>query len=56
VITAVNDQATPAVQDLTDDLANLSPGKQITLSVTHPDGSKATVSLALGQLTASTCA
>jgi putative serine protease PepD len=56
VITAINGQATPAVQDLTDDLANLSPGKQITLSVTHADGSKGTVSVALGQLSASSCA
>jgi putative serine protease PepD len=56
VITAVNGQATPAVQDLTDDLANLSPGQKVTLSVTHPDGSKATVSVALGQLSASSCA
>lgn len=56
VITAVNGQPTLAVQDLTDALANLSPGKQITLSVTHPDGSKGTVSLTLGQLSATSCA
>jgi len=56
VITAVNGQATPAVQDLTDDLANLSPGQKVTLSVTHPDGSKGAVSIALGQLSASSCA
>ena len=56
VITAVNGQATPSVQDLTNDLANLSPGSKVTLSVTHPDGSKATVSVALGQLSASSCA
>jgi putative serine protease PepD len=56
VITAINGQATLAVQDLTDDLANLSPGAQVTLSVTHPNGSKGTVSLALGQLSASSCA
>ncbi len=55
VITAVDGQATPAVQDLTDDLANLSPGKSITLSVTQPSGSKATIKLTLGQLTASAC-
>jgi S1-C subfamily serine protease len=56
VITAVDGQPTPAVQDVTDDLANLSPGKSVTLSVTHPDGSKATVSITLGQLSASSCA
>jgi len=56
VITAINGQATLAVQDLTDDLANLSPGAKVTLSVTHPNGSKGTVSVALGQLSASSCA
>jgi S1-C subfamily serine protease len=55
VITAVNGQATLAVQDLTDDLATLSPGGKITLSVTEPSGSKSTVSLPLGQLSASSC-
>ncbi|MGC2191645.1 MAG: trypsin-like peptidase domain-containing protein, partial [Candidatus Dormiibacterota bacterium] len=56
VITGVNGQPTLAVQDLTDALANISPGKTVNLSVTHPDGSKATVSLVLGQLTATGCA
>ena len=56
VITAVNGQPTLAVQDLTDALANLSPGKRITLSITHPNGSKGTVSLTLGQLSTSSCA
>jgi S1-C subfamily serine protease len=56
VITAVNGQPTLAVQDLTNDLANLSPGKNVTLSVTAPSGSKSTVSVSLGQLTASGCA
>jgi S1-C subfamily serine protease len=56
VITAVNGQATLAVQDLTDDLANISPGKTVTLSVTHSNGSKATVSITLGQLSSAGCA
>ncbi|MGA7172150.1 MAG: trypsin-like peptidase domain-containing protein [Candidatus Dormiibacterota bacterium] len=56
VITGVNGQPTLAVQDLTDALANISPGKTITLSVTHADGSKGTVKLILGQLTATGCA
>lgn len=56
VITAINGQATPAVQDLTDALANLNPGKSISLSVTEPSGTKTTVKVTLGQLTASSCA
>jgi putative serine protease PepD len=56
VITAVNGQPTLAVQDLTDALANLSPGKTITLSVTHANGAKATLSISLGQLTSTGCA
>jgi S1-C subfamily serine protease len=56
VITAVNGTATPAVQDLTDALANLSPGTTIHMSVTDPNGSKVTDSLSLGQLTSTGCA
>jgi S1-C subfamily serine protease len=56
VITAVNGQPTLAVQDLTDALANLSPGKTVTLAVTHANGVKATVSIPLGQLTSTGCA
>jgi S1-C subfamily serine protease len=56
VITAVNGQPTLAVQDLTNALANLGPGKKITLSVTHADGSKGTVSITLGELSANSCA
>jgi len=56
VITAVNGKPTLAVQDLTDALANLNPGKAITLSVTHANGSKGTVSITLGQLSATSCA
>jgi len=56
VITALDGQPTLAVQDLTDALANLNPGKTVTLSVTHPDGSKGTVSVTLGELTATSCA
>ena len=56
VITAVNGQPTLAVQDLTDDLANLNPGKTVTLSVTRANGAKAKVSIPLGQLTSTGCA
>ena len=47
---------TLAVQELTDALANINPGKTVSLSVTHADGSKATVSIALGQLSSTGCA
>ncbi|MGA2873682.1 MAG: trypsin-like peptidase domain-containing protein [Candidatus Dormibacteria bacterium] len=56
VITAANGQATPAVEDLTDALANLSPGAKVTLAVTEPSGNKTTISLTLGQLSATSCA
>jgi len=56
VITALNGQPTLAVQDLTDALANINPDKTVSLSVTHADGSKATVSIALGQLSSTGCA
>ncbi|HEY6539261.1 MAG TPA: trypsin-like peptidase domain-containing protein [Candidatus Dormibacteraeota bacterium] len=55
VITALDGKATPTVQDLTDALANLKPGATIKLAVTHADGSKATVSLTLGELTSNSC-
>ncbi|MGH7610934.1 MAG: S1C family serine protease [Candidatus Dormibacteria bacterium] len=55
VITAVDGHATQAVQDLTNYLANLNPGKNVTLSLTQPNGSKTTVSVLLGELTASGC-
>jgi S1-C subfamily serine protease len=56
VITALDGQPTLAVQDLTDDLANINPGKTVTLAVTHANGSKATISVALGQLSSTGCA
>ncbi|MGC1185591.1 MAG: trypsin-like peptidase domain-containing protein [Candidatus Dormiibacterota bacterium] len=56
VITALNGQPTLAVQDLTDALANINPGKTVSLSVTHANGSKATVSITLGQLSSTGCA
>jgi len=56
VITAVNGTPTLAVQELTNALANLNPGKSITLSVTHANGAKGTVSVPLGELTSTGCA
>jgi len=50
VITAVNGTATPDTETLTAVLAGLQPGQQVSLSVTKPDGSTATVHVTLGQL------
>ncbi|MHB8323472.1 MAG: PDZ domain-containing protein, partial [Candidatus Dormibacteria bacterium] len=52
VITAINGQATLSVQNLTDALANMSPGQTVKLAVTEPDGTKTTISIVLGQLPA----
>ncbi len=52
VITSINGQATPSVQDLTDALANLSPGQTVKLGITEPNGAKITVSIQLGELPA----
>ncbi len=50
VITAVGGTATPDVQTLTTLLANAHPGQSVTVKLTHPDGSTATVSVTLDQL------
>jgi putative serine protease PepD len=50
VITAVNGTATPDAQTLTALLAGLHPGQAAKVSITRPDGSKATVDVRLGQL------
>jgi S1-C subfamily serine protease len=50
VITAVNGTATPDTEALAVALAGMRPGQQVSLSVTKPDGSTATVKVTLGQL------
>ena len=50
VITAVNGTPTPDSQTLSAVLAGLHPGQAVTVRVTHPDGSTATVHVTLGQL------
>jgi len=50
VITSVNGTATPDTEALTAVLANLSPGQQVSVAVTKPDGSTTTVNVTLGQL------
>ncbi|MHB1638928.1 MAG: S1C family serine protease [Candidatus Dormibacteria bacterium] len=53
VITSINGKATPSVQDLTDDLANLSPGQTVKLAVKQPNGASTTVTVVLANLPAS---
>lgn len=53
IITSINGQATPSVQDLTDALANLNPGQTVKLGVTEAGGSKTTISIVLADLPAS---
>ena len=50
VITAINGTATPDTETLAAALAGLRPGQQVSVSVTRPDGSTATVHVTLGQL------
>ena len=50
VITAIGGTATPDVQALSALLANARPGRSVKVSVTHSDGSTATVNVTLGQL------
>jgi putative serine protease PepD len=49
VITAVNGQSTPAVQDLESQISTLSPGTKVTLTVMR-NGSTRTVTATLGSL------
>ena len=53
VITSIDGKATPSVQDLTDALANLSPGQTVRLGVKEPDGTRITISVVLASLPAS---
>jgi S1-C subfamily serine protease len=46
----VNGTATPTASDLTEVLANLSPGQKATVTVLQPDGSTVAVSVTLGTL------
>src|SRR5512135_1507352 len=50
VITAINGTATPDTEALAAALAGLRPGQQVSLSITKPDGSTATVKVTPGQL------
>jgi len=50
VITAINGMATPDTETLAAVLAGMRPGQQVSVSITKPDGSTATVKVTLGQL------
>jgi S1-C subfamily serine protease len=50
VIVELNGTATPTASDLTEVLANLSPGQKATVTVLQPDGSTTGVSVTLGTL------
>jgi S1-C subfamily serine protease len=49
VITAVNGKPVASADDLSTVLAELKPGQHATLTVTRPDGSKATLDVTLGE-------
>jgi S1-C subfamily serine protease len=50
VITAIGGQSVTGAQAVADVLVTLKPGQQVTVSVTHSDGSKASVSVTLTEL------
>jgi S1-C subfamily serine protease len=50
VITAIGGQSVTGAQAVADVLVALKPGQQVTVSVTHSDGSKASVSVTLTEL------
>ncbi len=50
IITAIDGQAITSAADLATALADLKPGQTVSVSITHPDGSQATVHVTLGQL------
>ncbi len=49
IITAVDGKAVSKIEDLREMLQSLDAGDKVELSVTHSDGSKATVSITLGE-------
>ena len=50
VIVSVNGTKTPTTAELSDVLAVLKPGDKAQVVVQHPDGSKTTTTVTLGQL------
>ncbi|MGA5757055.1 S1C family serine protease [Nonomuraea bangladeshensis] len=50
VIVSVNDKETPTIADLTETIATLQPGTQVKVGIIRSDGSRATLTVTLGQL------
>jgi S1-C subfamily serine protease len=50
VILSVNGTRTPTTTALAEVLATLKPGQRVTMDIQHPDGTKASVAVTLGQL------
>jgi putative serine protease PepD len=50
IITAIGSQPVTGVQAVADVLVTLKPGQQVTVNVTHSDGSKAAVTVTLAEL------
>jgi S1-C subfamily serine protease len=50
IVTAVDGQQTPTLDDLQTVLAGLQPGQNVTVNVTHADGSQQSYQLTLGTL------
>ena len=50
IITAIGGQSVTGAQAVADVLVTLKPGQQVTVNVTHGDGTKAAVSFTLTEL------
>jgi S1-C subfamily serine protease len=50
IITAIGGQSVTGAQAVADLLVSLKPGQQVTVNLTHSDGSKSTVSVTLAEL------
>jgi putative serine protease PepD len=50
IITAINGQSVTGLQAVADTLIALKPGQQVTVDLTHSDGTTATVTVTLGEL------
>jgi S1-C subfamily serine protease len=49
VITAIDGKPVTSSQELNELVAGMTPGQKVTVAITHPDGSTATVTVTIGQ-------